>query len=318
MKAVLVTGASGFIGRATCQRLSAEGYAVRQAVRRRESAAPQYGEVVQVDDVGPQTDWSRALRGADAVVHLAARVHIEDDGAPNGEAEFRRVNVIGTRRLAAAAAAAGVQRLLLMSSAGVHGASTGARPVRETDPENPYDPYTRSKSDAERAAREIAEGARMELVVLRPPLVYGPGNPGNLLRLLKILRMRVPLPLANCRTARSMIFVENLTSAISRSLAHPAAAGKVYLVSDGEEIPLPELIKVLGQGMNVNPWLFRFPQPLLGLAAPLVGKGRDFVRVTANFVVDSSAIRSELAWAPPVSQAEALYRTTLWFTSQAN
>jgi nucleoside-diphosphate-sugar epimerase len=309
---VLVTGASGFVGGALCSALSASGRRVRRVVRRLDTLA----DSVAVGDIGPDTDWSAALEGVDSIVHLAARTHVLRETGPDGLAAYRRINVGGTGQLARAAAARGVRRLVFLSSVKVNGERTEARPFTEDDAPRPEDAYGISKWEAEQALARAAPGTRLETVVLRPPLVYGPGVKGNFLRLLGLVARGVPLPLGRIDNRRSLIYLGNLVDAIVRGLDAPRAAGATYLAADGEDLSTPALVRALADALGVKPRLLAFPVLPLRLAATLAGRGAEFARLAGSLQVDSSRIRRELDWHPPHTLARGLERTARWYLEE--
>jgi nucleoside-diphosphate-sugar epimerase len=298
---LLVTGAHGFAGRALVATLLAEGYAVTGAVRGRpETCADANHREVAVGEIGPDTDWREALENADAVVHLAARVHQMNDTAADPLAEFRRVNVEGTRRLAEQAAAAGARRLVLVSSIKVNGEATApGAAFRETDRPDPQDPYGISKYEAERAAFEIGRRTGLEVTVVRPPLMVGRGVKGNLASLAQAIRRGRPLPLgAITDNRRSLLDVRNLASALVLCVVHPAAAGEVFLVSDGAPVSTAELARRIGRAAGRDPRLVPVPASWLRAVARLLGKGAAAERLTGSLLIDDSKIRRSLGWTP--------------------
>jgi nucleoside-diphosphate-sugar epimerase len=312
--AILVTGANGFVGRMLCEALAGAGRTVRKAVR-----APLAGfSDLAVGEIGPATDWRAALEGAGAVVHLAARTHVLRETAPDSLAEYRRINVAGTDRLARAAAAAGVRRLVFLSSVKVNGERTDARPFTEDDAPRPEDAYGVSKWEAEQVLARAAAETGLKVVVLRPPLVYGPGVKGNFLRLVHLVARGVPLPLGAVANRRSLVYAGNLVDAIVKALDAPQAAGRTYLVSDGEDLSTPELVRSLAQSLGVKARLMPVPPAALGLAATLAGKRAEFARLTGSLQVDSSRIRRELAWRPPFTLAQGLELTARWYHAQSS
>ncbi len=311
---VLVTGGDGFVGRALCPALAAAGRRVRISSRR---PAPAAGiEVCRVADIGPDTDWSAALEGIDAVVYLAARVHVMDERHGDPLAEYRRVNAEGTRRLAEAASAAGVRRLVLLSTVKVNGETTPGAPFRDGDPPHPREPYGVSKLEAERALFEVAAGGALEATVLRPPLVYGAGVKGNFLELLELCAKAPPLPLAGIANRRSLIHAANLADAVLRCLDHPGAAGKTYLVADGEPVSTPELVRRLAAALGRPARLFPVPGALLRLAGAVTGKAAAVERLCDSLIVDDGKIRLELDWTPPLTMVQGLEETASWFLSR--
>ena len=314
METVLVTGANGFIGRALCGVLAASGRRVRKAVR---MPVPGLPDAVVVGDIGPDTDWRTALEGVSGVVHLAARTHVLRETATDPLAAYRKINVSGTERLARSAAAGGIRRLVIVSSVKVSGERTEERPFTEDGAPRPEDAYGVSKWEAEQALSRIAAETGLEVVVLRPPLVYGPGVKGNFLRLMNLVARGVPLPLGAVDNRRSLIYTGNLAGAIVKALDAPQAAGRTYLVSDGEDVSTPDLVRGLARALGVKPRLLSFPLAALGLAATLAGKRAEFARVTGSLQVDSSRIQRELGWRPPFTLAQGLELTAKWYHARS-
>jgi nucleoside-diphosphate-sugar epimerase len=308
---ILVTGATGFVGRALVARLLSEGRAVRGAVRASQGQLPPQVEPVAVGDIGPETDWTRAVEGADAVVHLAARVHMTGEDASTALPLFRAVNAAASETLARAARNAGVRRFVLLSTTTVYGDRSRSRPFDESSAPAPASPYAQSKLEAEQRVAAALAGSPTELVVLRPPLVYGPNAKGNFARLVRLVQRGVPLPLASLRNRRSLVFVDNLVDAIVRCLDHPAAAGRTYVVSDGEDLSTPDLFARTAAALGRPPRLFAFPPALLRLAGTLVGRGDETSRLLDDMAVDSSRIRAELAWHPPFTLGQGLGRSAV-------
>jgi nucleoside-diphosphate-sugar epimerase len=308
---VLVTGANGFIGGALCEALRAAGRGVRRAVRHTGGGAT--SGTVAVGDIGPETDWSAALEGASCVVHLAARTHVLNETATDPLAEYRRINVAATEQLARSAAARGVRRLVFLSSVKVNGERTVSRPYTEADEPRPEDAYGISKWEAEQVLARIAAGTGLQVVVLRPPLVYGPGVKGNFGRLLRIVARGTPLLLASLDNRRSLVYAGNLVEAIVKSIDTPRAAGRTYLVSDGEDVSTPDLVRAIARALGVDARLLRFPPILLRFGATVLGKGAEFRRLAGSLQVDGSAIRRELAWGPRYGLAQGLEQTARWY-----
>ena len=303
MKA-LVTGANGFIGKALCARLAASGYGVVPAVRSK-SGLPQ--EVV-VGNLDALTDWRLALSGCDAVIHLAARVHVMDDTAQNPLGQYRATNTEATLNLARQAAGAGVKRFIFISSIKVNGEGRDA-PYRETNTAAPEDAYAISKWEAEQGLRQITQETGLKIVILRPPLVYGPGVKANFLQLMHIVQKGWPLPLGAVRNRRSLLYLGNFVDAIRLCVEHPAAAGQTFLLDDGLPVSTPELILALGRAMNRQVTLLPVPVGVLKWCGALIGKRAQVERITSSLYVDSSHIRTQLGWTPPYTMEAGLAET---------
>lgn len=320
---VLVTGASGFVGSAVCARLLEGGSRVR-ALLRPGSAAPAGTEPVVAAGLHDGEALRRAVEGVDAVVHLAARVHVMRDAASDPLAEFRAVNVEGTRRLAREAAAAGVRTFVFASSVKAMGEmSPASGPWTEATPPAPADPYGVSKLEAEAALAAEAAGG-MRAAVLRLPLVYGPGVKANMLRLFQLVDRGVPLPLGGIRNRRSLLFVGNAADAVRAVLAAPDAAG-VFLVSDGEDLATPELVRRIGRALGRPARLLPVPEALFRAAAAagdVVSRAVPFPftraaadRLLGSLAVDSGRLRRMAGWTPPFTVDDGLSRTAEWYRS---
>ncbi len=316
---VLVTGAAGFVGAALVERLNADGkFGVHAAVREIRLPFPPGVTVHRHLEVAAVTDWAPCLMGIDCIVHAAARVHVMQDGAADPLTEFRKVNVEGTLRLARQAASAGVRRFVYLSSIKVNGESTEpGKPFVEADQPAPRDPYGVSKLEAELGLKAVSRGTGMEVVILRPPLVYGPGVGGNFIRLMHLVDRRFPLPLGSVSNRRSLIFLGNLVEAIEACLTRPAAAGETYLVSDEPAVSTPELIEGIGRALGCAPRLLPFPPALLQWMARLLGKSKEFDRLLGSLEIDNSAIRKDLDWRPSKSMQEGLQMTADWYLASA-
>lgn len=317
---VVVTGANGFVGAALCQALAKHGHAVRKAVRSIQAVKPANEpgvEVAAVGNINSQTDWAAVLSGVDVVIHLAARVHVMQESAADPLAEFRQVNVAGTERLARSAAACGVRRLVYVSSIKVNGESTeGGRKYTELDPPAPQDPYGISKYEAEQALHRVAQETGLEVVIVRPPLVYGPGVRGNFIQMLRVLGKGIPLPLASVDNLRSLVYLGNLVDALTMCATHPAAAGQIYLVSDGADISTPDLLRTLADAAGQRAHLLPCPIFLLRILAMLAGKGPQADRLLGSLRVESGKIRRELNWTPPYTLHQGLQATAEWYRTE--
>ena len=302
----LVTGATGFVGRAVCTELAQRKHDVRRAAR---SLAGSDGGYFELGDIGPSTNWFGALEGVDTVVHLAARVHIMHEGAENPLEEFRKVNVAGTEHLARAAAASGAKRFVFVSSIGVNGAQTAlGKPFSETDKPNPHNAYTLSKWEAEQGLLRVADETGMEVVIIRPPLVYGCGAPGKFGSLMRAVQRGWPLPLGAVHNQRSLVALDNLVDFIVTCITHTHAANQTFLVSDGRDLSTTELVRGMAQAAGVSARLLPVPVWALQAGASLLGKGNAVQRLCGNLQVDISKARSLLGWVPPVSVEEGLRR----------
>jgi nucleoside-diphosphate-sugar epimerase len=315
-----VTGATGFVGARVCAALERAGRSVTAVVRDERAAArlPPVSRQVAVGDLAGEVDWRVAVADVDAVVHLAARVHVLDETGAEAADEYRRVNVDATVALAEAAAASGVQRFVFVSTIKVQGEGR-AEPYTEADPAGPTDAYAHSKWLAEQRLADIGRRTGMEVCVLRPPLVYGRNVGGNFLRLLRLVDVAaaLPLPLGGIRNCRSMLFVDNLADAVVACVRHPAAAGELFLVSDGEDLSTSELLSRLARIAGSRARLFPVPQGVVETGARLVGKAPEARRLLGTLTVDSSRIRRRLGWVPPFTVDEGLRATHAWYREAA-
>jgi nucleoside-diphosphate-sugar epimerase len=311
MKRVLVTGCSGFVGRFFCEYLQQSGYRVRGAVRSRANAPDGLAETALVGDIGRDTDWTAALEGVDLVVHLAAKAHVIK--VPAGADIYMESNARGTERLARAAAAARVRRFVYMSSIKVNGEVTLDRPFTPSDTPDPRDAYGTSKWLGEQAIKAVWVESGMETVVVRSPLVYGPGVRANFEQMMRWVHRGWPLPLAGVRNARSLVSIWNLSDLLKRALEHPAAVGGTFMVSDGVDLSTPELLRLIGRALGRPAWLVPVPAPLLSLVAGVLGAGPQIGKLCGSLQVDISSTRRELGWTPPVPVEEAMARTVAAF-----
>jgi nucleoside-diphosphate-sugar epimerase len=299
-------------------------------VRRADAFTDTGALTVTVGDLSAQTDWSSALVGVDAVVHTAARVHVMQDAATDPLAEYRRVNVQGTLHLARQAAAAGVKRFVFLSSVKVNGEATsaplprGAReqergPFSADDVPAPQDPYGISKMEAEQGLREIAAQTGMAVVIIRPPLVYGPGVKANFAAMMRWLARGVPLPLgAVTHNRRSLVALDNLVDLIVTCITHPAAANQTFLVSDGEDLSTTDLLRRMGQALGQPARLLPVPPALLKLGAALLGKPELAQRLCGSLQVDIAKTRALLGWAPPISVNMGLKKAAEEYAREAS
>lgn len=311
---VLVTGASGFIGLALCERLIALSIPFRAAIRSANKAdnLPAGIDTVRIAALDSRTDWTQALAGIDIVVHLAARAHIMNENSTDSLSVYREVNVDGTRRLMQMSTAAGVKRFIFLSTVKVNGEKT-AISYSEEDVPSPKDPYGISKWEAEEIIKRIACDTATEVVILRPPLVYGPGVKANFLQLIKTIERGIPLPLASVDNHRSFIYLGNLIDAIITCITHVKARGATYLVSDGEDISTPELVRRIANALGCKARLIPVPVSLIRIGSRLTGRSSSADRLIGSLVVNSEKIRRDLAWDPPFSMEEGLKITAEWF-----
>ena len=317
---IAVTGAAGFVGCALVKDLSARGLPVRGLARTRNAlscASHSNFESVIVGDIHAGTDWSHSLRDVDCVIHCAARAHILPEVGSNALAAYRIVNVAGTRHLAEQAAACGVKRLVYLSSVKVHGEKTeeGSRFAQDDKP-MPEDAYGVSKWEAEQALRDVSARTGLEVVIVRPPLVYGPGVKGNFRRLLELAASGAPLPFGAVCNRRSLAGLANLVDLLIRCVDHPAAAGQTFLVSDDHDLSTPALVRGLRRALGKSPRLLPVPPPILRLAGRITGKAAEVERLIGSLQVDITHTREVLGWTPPVSVDAGLRQTAQWYLSQ--
>jgi nucleoside-diphosphate-sugar epimerase len=311
---VVVTGAAGFVGQALCAKLAADGRAHRGIVRAASAHALHGTPQVALGDLAaaPEAALAAALDGARAVVHLAGRAHLQGAAAADVEA-YRAANVVATARLASAALRAGVERFVLASTIKVHGeASAPGRPLRATDPPAPRDAYARSKLDAERALAQACAGTPMAPIVLRTPLVYGPGVRGNFLRLLDAVAREARLPLGAIANRRDLLYVGNLVAAIVALVDAGEAAPGAWLVTDGEPVATPELVRRIARALDVEPRLLAVPVALLRLAGALAGRSGEIARLAGSLELDGAPLR-QLVGPAPFTLDEGIAATARWW-----
>jgi len=301
---MLVTGANGFVGRALCESLSERGREFRPVVRARRE--PIGGAIpFSIGDIGAHTDWSSAVDSVSEVVHLASRVHVMKESGGDVAALYREANTLGTLRLAQQAAAAGVKRFVFVSSVKVNGEERDEA-YSEDDQPAPIGPYAISKRDAEFGLWEIASRSGMEVVVIRPPLVYGPGVKANFLSMMRWLHRGVPLPFGTIKNKRSLVAIGNLVDFIVTCVDHPAAANQTFLVSDWEDLSTADLLVRLASALEVKARLIDVPVPVLSLAATMLGQGELLRRLCGSLRVDSTKASRLLQWSPPLSVDDGL------------
>lgn len=307
---VLLTGASGFVGGAVLRRLSTDADKQVVAVVRGSSAPVTLAQVARIESFDAQTHWQSHVQGIDTVIHAAARVHVMNDTEADPLAAFRAINVEGTLNFARQAAAAGVRRFIFISSIKVNGEGTrmGA-PYTADDSAAPADPYGVSKMEAEQGLREIALATGMEVVIIRPVLVYGPGVKANFLSMMRWLDKGVPLPFGAIDNRRSLVAIDNLVDLIVTCIGHPAAANQTFLVSDGEDLSTTTLLQRMARALGKSARLIPVPSRLLELGALALGRKALSQRLCGSLQVDIEKTRTLLNWHPPVSVDEALAKT---------
>lgn len=326
---VMVTGANGFVGWYFCTEAIRRGLRIR-SVTRTACNLPTGAEAAVVGTIDGKTDWTDALCGVDVVIHLAARVHIVKDSSRDPLSEFLQVNLHGTENLAQQSVRAGIKRFVYVSSIKVNGESTffpgrssaSGRAEQDVFTESykpdPHGPYAISKWQAEQALQRISQESGMEIVIVRPPLVYGPGVKGNFVSLLNAIEKGIPLPLAGARNVRSMVYVGNLVDALLACAKHPSAAGQTYIVSDGEAVSTAALVDMIAHALGRPNRSFYFPQGLLRAVAALLGRSDQADKLYGPLRVSDAKIRSELGWIPPYTLEQGLHATAEWYLSRAS
>lgn len=312
---IFVTGGTGFIGDALLKRLTVDGLksgiiaSVRCAVVKWPASIKQ----VQKLDLLPSTNWGDVLQGVGVLVHCAGRAHIMEDAAKDPLLEYRQINVAGTLNLAQQAAKAGVRRFIFLSSIKVNGEATEiGRPYQANDIPMPQDPYAISKMEAEHGLRNLSAQTGMEVVIIRPPLVYGPGVKANFSLMIQWLMSGIPLPLGGITTnQRSLVYVENLVDLICVCIDHPNAGNQTFLVSDDEDVSTTLLLKKMSRALGCSARLFQFPPSLFTIIAKLIGKPKLTDRLYGSLQVDIHKTKELLNWKPKFSLDEGLRETAM-------
>ena len=312
---ILLTGSTGFVGQALLARLAAQPALDLVVVSRRPNSSLPAGVAhAQVADIAADTAWQPVLQGVQVIIHAAARVHVMNDKVADPLAEFRKVNVDGTLNLARQAVGAGVKRFIFISSIKVNGESTApGKPYSAESQPAPVDPYGISKLEAEQALRELAAETGMEMVIIRPPLVYGPDVKANFLSMMRWLSKGIPLPLGTIQNRRSLVALDNLVDLIATCVEHPAAANQTFMVSDGEDLSTRQLLRRMGGALGRQARLVPIPAWLLEAGASLLGKRALAQRLCGSLQVDISKTRELLNWSPPLGVDEALRRAAEHF-----
>jgi nucleoside-diphosphate-sugar epimerase len=312
---VVVTGANGFIGRGVLKGLHAHGIPVLGTVRLLQGGDEEAKnmDLVPVGDLGPETNWEGVLTNAKAVIHLAGLAHILTETSPDLLAAYRLVNVAGTERLARSAARLGVKRFIYLSSIGVNGNTSSFIPATEGDQPAPHNAYARSKWEAEQILQGIGRDTGMEIVIVRPPLVYGPGVKANFLALMRLVDRGVVLPFGKVDNLRSLLGLDNLVDFLCLCLDHPKAAGQTFLVADGEDVSTPDLIRTIAAAMGKPARLLPVPPRLLWLAGRLTGRSETLNKVCGSLRLDISKARQMLGWKPIIGLSDGIENTVRWY-----
>lgn len=314
---VLITGSTGFVGLKLCQLMLSRGITVLATVRSEAQAKKlPYGAIaLVVKNIDGETNWENLPKGIDAVVHLAARVHIKKETSQDPIKEFRSINTEGTTTLALSAARSGVGRFVFMSTIGVNGKVSGDKPFKETDIPVPHNMYSISKREAEINLEVIGKEHSMEIVCVRSPLLYGAGDPGNFHTLLKAVDLGVPLPIRGIKNKKSFLYVGNLVDALLACTVNPKAKG-TYIVSDGKDVSTAEMVELIAKELNRPANLFSFPLWLTRIIAKSMGQLSSFDQLISTLVVDSSKIKNELNWTPPYEMEEGVKETIKWYQNR--
>ena len=314
MSKILITGATGFIGASLINTLRTQGHIMSGTTRKTGVVSGPNGiPLHKIPEISVNTDWSNIISGAEVIIHLAARVHIMRDQSQNPMEAFRCVNTLGTKSLALQAANAGIKRFIFLSTVKVAGETSPLGGFKESGPISPNDPYSISKYEAEQELLKIAQRSSMEVVIIRPPLVYGPNVKGNFLSLLKLAKRNYPLPLNSINNKRSLIFVDNLTDAITKAVDHPKAANKIFFLSDEENLSTTELINKISRAFGTKARIFNIPQKYLILLGKITGNTDIIKRLTQTLTVDSTRIKSDLNWSPPFQSDVGIEKTVNWY-----
>ncbi|MFA5950233.1 MAG: NAD-dependent epimerase/dehydratase family protein [Hyphomicrobium sp.] len=309
---ILVTGAAGFVGGAVCRALGDAGHHVTAVTRTPGAASRVAGRHVALGTLSRATFWDEVLAGTETIIHLAGRAHVMNDDPRQAERLYREGNVEVLEALVAAALRCGVRRLVLVSSIKVNGEATAGPPMRASDPPAPEDAYGRSKLEAEQALQVMA-GRSLEWVILRPPLMYGPGVRGNILRLFSHANRGWPVPFGSISNARDLLYVGSFAELIAIAAHHPDAAGRVFLARDGDPVSTPTLYRAIAYALGRKPRILPCPVALLQAIGRAAGRSDETRRLTGNLRIDDSDTRRRLGWQPGIGMEEAMQLTAQWF-----
>lgn len=312
MTKVLVTGATGFVGKRLVPALTAAGYQVRCAVSKKVDWLD--AEQVIINKLEDNPDWTDVLAGIEVVIHLAARVHVLKEKSALAMDDYYKINSVATRNLAQQAVQQQVKRFIFLSSIKVNGENTlESNPFTEESIAQPEDPYGQSKLYAEHYLQEISQNTGLQVVIIRPPLIYGPEVKANFLKMLHLVHRGLPLPFGNVQNSRHLVYVENLVSALCTVVEHPDAANQTYLVADDYALSLTQMMKAIGNEMDVHLKLIPVPVKLMAFLFTLFGKKTVINRLFGSLEVNNSKIKAQLGWVPPVSTVEGLKETVKWY-----
>jgi len=315
---ILITGATGFVGRSVVKQLLNKHYDVRACSRQDNVGMPNAAEIFTIGDIAGDTAWHQALLGVDVVIHCAARAHIMNDLALDPLVEFRKMNRDATLNLAIQVADAGVKRFIFISSIKVNGEETSVDlPFKPDDKNIPTDPYGLSKYEAEQGLLALAKETGMEVVIIRPPLVYGPNVKANFASMMAWVNKGVPLPFGAIHNQRSLIALDNLVSFIMLCMNHPKAVNEVFLVSDNEDVSTSELLRKVAKAFGRQSRLMPVPVGLMTFCAKLIGKGDVANRLFSSLQVDSSKAGDLLGWKPVVTMDEQLKKVADVYLNKA-
>lgn len=318
---VLITGATGFLGKPLIKQLSNEFTKnnIFPVLRKNSTSFDEFSPIV-VDDINSTTDWLDKLQGVDCIIHCAARVHVMNEVDEDPLEAFREINVRGTLQLAQAAAKSGVKRFIFVSSIKVNGESTTGRlPYQSSDTPNPEDPYGISKAEAEEGLKKLAEETGMDVIIIRPPLVYGPGVKANFAAMLKLASTGVPLPFGCIKNnQRSMVYVENLISLIIECINNINAANQTFLISDDDDLSTKAFVQGLSKALGKSSFMLPVPNTIFSLAGKVLGKSAIIDRLCGSLQVDINQTKNTLNWQPPYSVEQGFAATANAFKIRQN